>query len=147
MEFMPVSGGQSSATKEQGRTGSSGVLVDFDQFLNLFVSQLKYQDPLNPAGGEEFLAQTAQFTSVEQLVNLNQKAGAAADTLGMFGQASAAALIGRTAQARTADESGVERDVTGRVVRVDYGQQGKLFVGLEDGTTVPFSDIVTVSET
>ena len=37
--------------------------IDKDMFLKLMVTQLKYQDPLNPADPDEFLAQTAQFTS------------------------------------------------------------------------------------
>lgn len=38
-----------------------------DAFLKLLVAQLRYQDPLNPAEGAEFIAQTAQFTQVEKL--------------------------------------------------------------------------------
>lgn len=41
-----------------------------DAFLKLLVAQLKYQDPLNPADGAEFLAQTAQFTMVEKLTTM-----------------------------------------------------------------------------
>ena len=38
-----------------------------DQFLKLFVEQMKNQDPLEPQKNSEFLAQLAQFTSLEQL--------------------------------------------------------------------------------
>ncbi|WP_336922290.1 flagellar hook assembly protein FlgD [Aquipuribacter sp. SD81] len=38
-----------------------------DAFLKLLVAQLRYQDPLNPSEGAEFIAQTAQFTQVEKL--------------------------------------------------------------------------------
>ena len=38
-----------------------------DAFLQLMVAQLRYQDPMNPADSQSFLAQTAQFTSVEKL--------------------------------------------------------------------------------
>ena len=48
---------------------SSGSLNQ-DAFLKLLVAQLKYQDPLNPADGAEFLAQTAQFTMVEKLTTM-----------------------------------------------------------------------------
>lgn len=43
-----------------------------DAFLNLLVTQLRYQDPLNPTNDKEFLAQMAQFTSLEQMQNMNQ---------------------------------------------------------------------------
>ncbi|MDG5766744.1 flagellar hook capping FlgD N-terminal domain-containing protein [Balneolales bacterium ANBcel1] len=42
------------------------------QFLQLLVSQMRHQDPLNPLDGADFAAQLAQFNSVEQLINVNQ---------------------------------------------------------------------------
>jgi flagellar basal-body rod modification protein FlgD len=42
-----------------------------DSFLTLFIAQLEHQDPLNPVESQEFTAQLAQFSSLEQLYNLN----------------------------------------------------------------------------
>ena len=42
-----------------------------DAFLNLLVTQLQYQDPLEPASDTEYIAQMAQFSTLEQLQNLN----------------------------------------------------------------------------
>lgn len=49
-------------------TGSS--IVQKDDFLKLLVAQIKNQNPLNPADGVEFLTQLAQFSQLEQLINI-----------------------------------------------------------------------------
>ena len=46
-----------------------------DDFLNLMINQLKNQDPTNPFKAEQMATELAQFTSVEQLQNVNQNIG------------------------------------------------------------------------
>jgi flagellar basal-body rod modification protein FlgD len=72
-----------------------------DEFLKLLVAQLEHQDPLQPVEGTEFATQLAQFSSVEQLVQINDRLG-----LLEVGQAAAAnseatALIGHDVTARS----------------------------------------------
>lgn len=43
-----------------------------DDFLKLLVTQLQYQDPLNPQDNQQFMAQMAQFSSLEQMQNIAQ---------------------------------------------------------------------------
>jgi flagellar basal-body rod modification protein FlgD len=45
-------------------------------FLKLLVEQLKHQDPLAPQDGAQFVAQLAQFNSLEQLISINDRLGA-----------------------------------------------------------------------
>jgi flagellar hook assembly protein FlgD len=42
------------------------------EFLNLLVAQLQHQDPLDPLKNEEFVAQLATFSSLEQLIEINK---------------------------------------------------------------------------
>ena len=46
--------------------------ADKGTFLKLLVAQLKYQNPLNPADGVQFVTQLAQFTQLEQSTNMSQ---------------------------------------------------------------------------
>jgi flagellar basal-body rod modification protein FlgD len=49
-----------------------GVSANEDTFLTLLVSQLKNQDPLSPTDGTQFVSELAQFSSLEQLITINQ---------------------------------------------------------------------------
>jgi flagellar hook assembly protein FlgD len=46
-----------------------------DAFLKLLVEQLKHQDPLSPQDSAQFVAQLAQFNSLEQLISINARLG------------------------------------------------------------------------
>ena len=51
----------------EGKATGSAKNLGKDEFLNLLVTQLQYQDPLNPSSDTEFIAQMAQFSSLEQM--------------------------------------------------------------------------------
>jgi flagellar basal-body rod modification protein FlgD len=52
-------------------TASDPSAATKDMFLRLLVSQIKNQDPLNPADGTQFVAQLAQFSQLEQTLSMS----------------------------------------------------------------------------
>ncbi len=53
-------------------TGAIQQNMGKEDFLNLLVTQLRYQDPMSPEDPKDFVAQLAQFSSLEQQINANQ---------------------------------------------------------------------------
>jgi len=66
-----------------------------DDFLQLLVTQLKNQDPLNPSDPSEFTAQLAQFSSLEQLFNVNESLAQMNTGSAELQRLSALSLLGR----------------------------------------------------
>ncbi|HEY8349990.1 MAG TPA: flagellar hook capping FlgD N-terminal domain-containing protein [Clostridia bacterium] len=106
-----------------------------DDFLNLLVTSLRFQDPLNPTDDKEFIAQLAQFSALEQMQNLNSS----------FTATRAYSLIGKSILAHVKDPStGEVTEVSGDVTSVTYSG-GKYYVVVR-GKEVPVEDIIEVAE-
>jgi len=71
-----------------------------DDFLKIFLTQLQYQDPLNPMEGTEFTAQLAQFSSLEQLFNVNDNLTKIKSVQDSEARFQALGLIGKQIKAR-----------------------------------------------
>jgi len=67
--------------------------VSMQDFLNILLTQLTYQDPLKPMDNKEFMAQLAQFTTLGQTEQLNTNMSALLNTQATL---SSVGLIGRT---------------------------------------------------
>jgi flagellar basal-body rod modification protein FlgD len=61
----------SGSTSSDSITGSISQTMNKDDFLKLLVTQLQYQDPMSPEDPKDFVAQLAQFSSLEQQINSN----------------------------------------------------------------------------
>lgn len=66
--------GKAMAPTGSGSTGGSAALqgMGSDAFMKLLVAQMKYQNPMSPSDGTEYLAQISQYAMVEQLQKVNQ---------------------------------------------------------------------------
>jgi flagellar basal-body rod modification protein FlgD len=109
--------------------------LDQETFLKLMVAQLRNQDPMNPTDSSQFLAQTAQFTSLEKLEKVADQSAQALAAQMAFG---ASSLVGRTVT--YADAAGAE--TTGTVASVRFGPTGPL-LGVGDAE-VALDQVVTV---
>jgi flagellar basal-body rod modification protein FlgD len=76
--FSQSSTGTQSSSSSSASSDNNLVSPDENTFLKLLVSQLQAQDPLNPADSTQFVTQLAQFSSLEQLIQISQNTGTVA---------------------------------------------------------------------
>ncbi|ADL43214.1 flagellar hook capping protein [Caldicellulosiruptor obsidiansis OB47] len=134
MAELKVNSSTNSSNSKQGLAVSSEKnILGKQEFLNLLVTQLRYQDPLKPMEDKEFVAQLAQFSALEQMQNLNQS----------FELLKAQSMIGRYIVA-TSTQDGLKQ-IEGRVdsIRVDGS---KVFLKV-NGTEVLSDNIKEVYHT
>jgi flagellar basal-body rod modification protein FlgD len=89
---------KTNSTSSDSTTSSTKKTSDImgkQDFLTLLVTQLKNQDPLNPDDPTEFTAQLAQFSSLEQLYNLNESMTGLTTSTDNTTKLSALSLIGK----------------------------------------------------
>ena len=116
-----------SIAANQRNTGGN---LDKDAFLKLLVTQLQYQDPLNPTDDKQFIAQMAQFSSLEQMQNLNKAAI----------ESQAHNLIGKTVYGIMQDrETNMYNEVEGVVQSVTV-VNGEVFLQV-NGVDLPLSGV------
>ncbi|RYF35469.1 MAG: flagellar hook capping protein [Comamonadaceae bacterium] len=71
-----------------------------EDFMKILMTQLTYQDPLKPMDNQQFMAQMAQFTSLEQTQRLNEKLD---QLIGNQAALQSVGLIGRAVDVQTPD--------------------------------------------
>lgn len=107
--------------------------VNLDDFLQIFLTQLSFQDPLEPVDNREFLAQLAQFSSLQVTNNMSDNLE---DMLQLSAVNQSIGLIGR--QVEVVGANGVS--TIGEVSTVRFQNGNPLLSGAsEDG--IPFIDL------
>ena len=66
-----------------------------DEFFKMMVNQMQHQDPMKPHDNEQMVAQLAQFSSLEQMANVNKNLEAMMANQASYAQLGAASLIGK----------------------------------------------------
>lgn len=107
-----ISSNSAASTASQG---SDRLSTDKFTFLKLLVAQLENQDPLDPTDDKEFVSQLAQFTSLEQLQEINVGVGTLNDTMTQNQLMSATSFIGKAVVA-AGDQITKTNDSNGDIV-------------------------------
>ncbi|NLO10757.1 MAG: hypothetical protein GX129_12950 [Clostridiales bacterium] len=103
-----------------------------DAFLQLLVTQMKYQDPLNPSSNTEYISQLATFSQLEQMQNLGS----------MTSNSQALSLVGKNVIVRTKSETGTITDIGGKVDFVNMSN-GKARISI-NGNLYSIEDLDSV---
>ena len=134
----PTTAATGAATGTSATSGStSGLGLSTSDFLNLFIKQLQNQDPLNPTSSNDFLTQTAQFSEVQGITQLNQNM---TQMLSSQQLTQGADLIGKTVSYQAANGSGAQSGTVSGVSLVNG--QAQLTVG---STSVPLAQVQSVT--
>lgn len=104
---------QTSSTKTVGK----------DEFMKLLLAQLKNQDPLKPVDGTDFAAQLAQFSSLEQLKNLNTTLETQSVNQMTLGYSQSVNMIGKEAVANSGNTVTANGQTTGLNYRLASNAQ------------------------
>jgi len=129
------SSSSSSASTTSAGTAAGGTLGK-DSFMQLLVTQLQYQDPLNPMDNTQFTAQLAQFSQLEAMENMNTTMEAMAVLQSSMNNIQALSFIGKTVNAagNTVEYSGSAVDLG--YTLADKANTVRMSVWDENGTKV-----------
>ncbi|MFP4430582.1 MAG: flagellar hook assembly protein FlgD [Spirochaetota bacterium] len=122
-----------NAALGNGRSASNS--LGKDDFLSLLITQLKNQDPTSPMEDREFIAQMAQFSTLEQMTNMSN---GFAQVTNLINSSQALGLIGKQVEVVQGSSA-----ITGRVTEVSTGDYPQVRV---DGTFYDLDAVERVME-
>ena len=127
--------------------------LDKDDFLQLLLVQMQNQDPLEPMDNTESIAQMAEFSSLEQMTNINSSMETLLTAYNNTSKSNALSMIGRQAEGfivtENANGDAEQASVTGVVKGVDYTTEtATVVIETENGdrVRVPQNQIRIVEE-
>jgi len=141
----------SSSSKTSASTAAGGTLGK-DSFMQLLVTQLQYQDPLNPMDNTEFTAQLAQFSQLEALENMETTMETMNQLQASLNNMQALSFIGKTVNATgntveyggSAVELGYTLDHAANTVRMSiWNEDGKKVRTIESGVAPAGNNTIT----
>ncbi|MFC5448343.1 flagellar hook capping FlgD N-terminal domain-containing protein [Paenibacillus aestuarii] len=104
-----------NTNKNATTTQKDGSTMGKDDFLKILITQLQNQDPTQPLQDKEFIAQMAQFTSVEQLTNMASEMKLMRQSLGFV-----SGMIGKSITWDSTDSSGATVEKSGVVDSITF---------------------------
>ncbi len=132
-----IFGTSTQVSTQTSESSDSSAIMGKEDFLTLLVAQLKNQDPMNPDDPTEFTAQLAQFSSLEQLFNINESMESLTSAQKQSDRFSTMNLIGKTVAYQDSDFS-IAEDGTATIGYSLDGAAAKVSLAIvdENGTTV-----------
>ena len=140
---MAVNGVNSALTSDQMSAASRTVSNELgkDAFLKLLIAELANQDPLNPMDDREFIAQMAQFSTLEQMTNMTK----ALEGLASTEQYSTANYVGRWIAFTYTDDAGQVQEALDLVTAVYFDPIEGPLLETEEHGLIPLKKIDGVS--
>ncbi|MCM1174721.1 MAG: flagellar hook capping protein [Blautia sp.] len=124
----------SQASVKESEKKKTNSTVDKDQFLQLLVAQMKYQDPLEPTSNTEYISQYATFSELEQMQNMSAS----------LELARASSLVGQTVLMKVTDSEGKTTTAQGNVDYVYY-ENNKAYLSI-NGELYSMDNLDTVAD-
>ncbi|EXF95386.1 flagellar basal body rod modification protein FlgD [Pseudomonas fluorescens HK44] len=117
---------------------TGGKALGKDAFMKLLVTQLKNQDPLSPQDNSAFVAQLAQFSSLEGITSLNTTVSSMASNFSSSQALQASSLVGRSviAQTSTAQITDPSKGLTGTVNLTSSISDGTVKISDSSGNVI-----------
>ena len=127
-----------SVSSQQPTYGNSD--LGQEAFLTLLVTQLQHQDPLDPQKNEEFVAQLAQFSSLEQLTTANSSLESLYVAMASMNNASMTQLLGQEVRAYGDTFSYPGEGEVPMAVELTDGIEGATFTVMDEDGRIVYSE-------